>query len=150
MLARLNLDPAETLIPIAFGLLAAAVGIIAGVEPRFAIAASLGVGFLLLALASLTAGVVAFTLIVFLELAPAIGGPALSFTKIAGGVLAISWLAKYTYRERYDDTFWAEMPKLFASSSRSWSGRPRAASGPRIPSVATSASRERRYARRCS
>ena len=113
MLARLDLDPAEKLIPVLFGLTAAAVGFAAGIDPRLAVAGALGVSFLLLALASLPAGVIAFTLIVFMELAPAIGGPALSFTKIAGAVLALSWLAKFAYRERYDDVFWAEMPTLF-------------------------------------
>ena len=69
------------------------VGLLAGESPKFAVAASLAVAFLLLALVSLSAGVVLFALITYLELAPAIGGPALSFTKVAGGVLALSFIA---------------------------------------------------------
>lgn len=112
MLARLNFDPAESLIPLMFGLLAAGVGVLAGVDPRFAVAASLGVAFLLVALASLPLGLVAFALVLFLELAPAIGGPALSFTKIAGGILALSWLATYASRDRPEEAFWVSHPTL--------------------------------------
>src|SRR5262245_6027122 len=58
-----------------------------------AMAAALGVALFLVTLANLTAGLVAFVLLSFLELVPAAGGPALSVSKLAGAVLAVSWLA---------------------------------------------------------
>jgi O-antigen ligase len=110
-----RLDPAERLIPVAFGLTAAVVGLMAGLDPKFAVAGSLGIAFMLLALANLSAGLIAFTLVVFLELAPAIGGPALSFTKLAGGVLAFSFLATLVDRKRSDDLFWSRFPGMFGA-----------------------------------
>lgn len=89
-------DPAEWLIPLFFGLTAAVVGILAGVSPIAAIAASLAVGLVLVTLTSLTAGLVGFVALSFLELVPSLTGPALSLAKLAGAVLALSWLASAT------------------------------------------------------
>jgi O-antigen ligase len=110
VLARL--DPAEHLLPMVVGLGAVMVGLLAGESPKFAVAAALAVGFLLLALISLSAGVVVFALITYLELAPAIGGPALSFTKVAGAVLALSFIAAYAWKEDKNDVVWAKFPLL--------------------------------------
>jgi O-antigen ligase len=74
--------------------LAATVGLLAGLNPPLAIAAALSVAYLILALHSLTAGLVGFTLLAFLELVPT--GPALSVVKLAGAILALSWLANVT------------------------------------------------------
>ena len=105
-----RLDPAQRLIPALFGVTALFIGLLAGFDPKLAVAGSLGIAFLLVALANITAGLVAFTLVVFLELAPAAGGPALSFTKIAGAILALSFLARYSTRQRHDDVFWTAYP----------------------------------------
>jgi O-antigen ligase len=84
--------------PASVAALAAAIGLLAGLNPKLAIAASLGLGFVLLALANLTAGLVAFTFLSFLALVPTAGGPALSFLKVAGLLLAISWLSLVAWR----------------------------------------------------
>jgi len=47
----------------------------------------------LVVLADLTAGLVLFTFLSFVALIPSSGGPALSFLKLAGLLLAVSWLA---------------------------------------------------------
>jgi O-antigen ligase len=73
--------------------LAVAIGGLAGLDPKFAIAAALGLAFVLVAVSNLAVGVSIFGLLAFLELAPAVGGPALSFAKLAGLTLAISWVA---------------------------------------------------------
>ncbi len=110
MLARL--DPAEYVLPVFVGIGAVLVGLLAGESPKFAVAASLAVAFMLLAVVSLSAGVVAFALITYLELAPSIGGPALSFSKVAGGVLALSFIAAYAWKDDKDDVVWAKFPFL--------------------------------------
>jgi O-antigen ligase len=73
--------------------LCGALGLLAGIDARLAITAALGLGVILIMLADLTAGLLLFTGLVFLEsLLP--GGQALTFIKIAGLLLVVSWLAK--------------------------------------------------------
>jgi exopolysaccharide production protein ExoQ len=110
VLARV--DPGEYVLPALVGLGAVMVGLLAGESPKFAVAASLAVAFMLVAMVSLSAGVVVFALITYLELAPAIGGPALSFTKVAGGVLALSFIAAYSWKTDKSDVVWAKFPLL--------------------------------------
>lgn len=74
-------------------ILAIAIGGLAGLDPKFAIAAALGLAFIVIAIANLAAGVAIFSLLAFLELAPVAGGPVFSFAKLAGLTLAISWIA---------------------------------------------------------
>lgn len=88
-----RLDPAEWLIPVGFGLTAASVGIVAGIAPIAAIAAAVAIALVLMTLASLTVGLIGFVTLSFLELVPSLTGPALSLAKLAGGVLALSWIA---------------------------------------------------------
>lgn len=88
-----RLDPWRVGSTAVVGGLAVAVGYAAGVDPLLAIGAALAVAFMLLALSDLTRGLVAFTLLTFLQLVPGFAGPALSLAKVAGGVLVISWLA---------------------------------------------------------
>lgn len=73
--------------------LALAFGMVAGVDPRLAVAGSIAVVLLLLAVTNLTAGLCGFILLSFLELVPAATGPTVSLSKVAGAVLALSWLA---------------------------------------------------------
>lgn len=72
---------------------AGGVGGLAGLDPKLAIAAAFGLAFVLVAVANLAAGVAVFGVLTFLELAPVIGGPAVSFAKVAGLTLALSWVA---------------------------------------------------------
>ncbi|MFN8113687.1 MAG: O-antigen ligase family protein [Solirubrobacterales bacterium] len=69
------------------------IGALAGVDPKLAIAAAFGIAFALVAVANLAVGVTIFTVLTFMELAPVAGGQALSFSKVAGLVLVISWIA---------------------------------------------------------
>lgn len=75
-----------------FACAAAGLGLLAGRDPGLAITAGLAIVFILLAFTNLTAGLVAFALLAFLEFVfPA--SSAVSLTKVAGAVLALSWLA---------------------------------------------------------
>jgi O-antigen ligase len=79
--------------PIAFGLLAAAVGLLAGIDPPLAIAAVFGLAFAAVVLADLYAGVVLFVLLSFVADVPGLEGSGITFAKVAGVLLFISWLA---------------------------------------------------------
>lgn len=74
-------------------LLAAPVGLLAGLRPELAIIAALGFGFVLIVFANLTTGLVVFTFLTFFELIPGTEGLAFGFTKLAGLILALGWLA---------------------------------------------------------
>jgi O-antigen ligase len=74
-------------------LIGAAVGVLAGYDPKLAIAAAIGMAFVLIAVGDLAFGVAIFGALTFLELSPVAVGPAVSFAKLAGLTLAISWLA---------------------------------------------------------
>jgi putative inorganic carbon (hco3(-)) transporter len=90
--------------------IAAGVGLLAGLDPLVAIAVVLGLAFLLIAFADLTAALVIFILIMFLEGFP-LAGPALSFAKLAGIFLALSWLARVATRdEGHRGTFLSAHP----------------------------------------
>ena len=77
----------------AFGAIAASIGVLAGIDPRFAIAATLSLGLLLVMLADLYVGLLVFVVLNFAAQVPSVAGPGLSVVKIAGLMLAISWLA---------------------------------------------------------
>jgi O-antigen ligase len=72
--------------------LAALVGLLAGLDPRLAIGASLGIGFVLVVFADLALGFALFALVSFLEVLPLAGG-GLSVAKLSGGLVALAWLA---------------------------------------------------------
>ena len=74
-------------------LIGAALGALAGYDPKLAIAAAIGMAFVLIAIGDLAFGVAIFGVLTFLELSPVAGGPAVSFAKLAGLTLAISWIA---------------------------------------------------------
>jgi O-antigen ligase len=87
------------------------VGLLAGVEPKLAIAASIGCGFLVLAFADLTAATAVFGFLSFIEVVP-LGGSIVNVTKLAGLVLALSWFAFLTTRERSAGDFFAAFPLI--------------------------------------
>jgi putative inorganic carbon (HCO3(-)) transporter len=78
------------------GLAAVGLGVLAGVDYRLGIAAAIGLAFVVLVMGDLTFGLCAFAVVAFLDLLPALGGSLLSFSKIVGLLLFISWLAKVT------------------------------------------------------
>lgn len=73
------------------------VGVIAGIDPAFAVIAALGVAFIVLTFADLAIGVVILIVVVFAETTP-LAGPALSFTKLTGLLLAMAWVARLATR----------------------------------------------------
>jgi O-antigen ligase len=79
---------------------AVVLGALAGFDPKLALAAALGLAFVAVVLGDLSAGIVLFTVISFVDLLP-LGGPAVTLAKLAGVLLALSWLA--TLSARGDD-----------------------------------------------
>jgi O-antigen ligase len=70
----------------------ALVGLLAGVDPRLALAAAVAVGFVLIVFADLAAGLAVFGFFSFLELIP-FGTSLVSVGKLGGAALALSWFA---------------------------------------------------------
>jgi O-antigen ligase len=71
----------------------AAVGLLAGIDPKLAIAASLCLLFMLVILSDLTAGLTLFTFLSLVAIVPIGAGPAVSFLKAIGLLLLLSWVA---------------------------------------------------------
>jgi putative inorganic carbon (HCO3(-)) transporter len=94
--------------------LAVVMGALAGVDPKLAIAGALAIAFVLVALTDLAIGLTIFSVLTFLELAPVAGGPAVSFAKLAGLTLAISWLASATTDRQRTRLFFSAHPGLTA------------------------------------
>jgi O-antigen ligase len=90
-----GIDFAKTAWVGACAVLALALGIGAGVDPQVAIAASFGLAFVVVVIADLTAGLVAFTFLALMELVP-FGSAAVSFSKLLGLLLVLSWLVNRT------------------------------------------------------
>jgi O-antigen ligase len=72
--------------------LALMVGWLAGIEPRLAVVLVFGIGFAVLTVMNLTAGLCLFAVLTFLD--SVISSSALSVTKLMGTLLVVSWLAK--------------------------------------------------------
>jgi O-antigen ligase len=92
------------------GMAAVGLGLLAGIDPRLGIAAAIGLAFVVLVMGDLTFGLCAFAVVAFLDLLPALGGSLLSFSKIVGLLLAISWLAKVTSARDTRNDFMATHP----------------------------------------
>jgi O-antigen ligase len=95
---------------LALALAAVGLGLLAGVDPRLGIAAAIGLAFVVLVMGDLTFGLCAFAVVAFLDLLPQLGGSLLSFSKIVGLLLAISWLAKVTSDRETRNDFMAAHP----------------------------------------
>src|SRR4051812_15256791 len=108
MAARLDLrERAWQLVLIAIAVL---LGIGAGVDPRIGIAAAIGLAFVALVMADLTIGLCLFAVVAFLDVLPHLGGSVVSFTKVVGFLLAISWLAKVSSSQDSRNDFLAAHP----------------------------------------
>jgi O-antigen ligase len=90
-------------------LIALCVGVAAGIQPRLGVAAALGVTFAAVVIADVTVGLFLFTILSFLEVVNA-GSGAVSFIKVAGLILFLSWFAAQATRSR------RETRSLLASS----------------------------------
>lgn len=75
-------------------------GVLAGINPLLAIGAALGGAFVAIVLESLTVGLCLMAFLAFLDALPTFGG--LSAAKLAGGILAMSWLATVLTRGRQE------------------------------------------------
>lgn len=91
--------------------LAVAIGLLAGIDPRLALAAALGLAFVLLVIVDLPTGLCLFVILSFLDVAQ-FGGVALSFSKLAGLLLAVSWLGVVATRTRTTRDFFASHPAV--------------------------------------
>jgi len=69
------------------------IGVLAGLDPRLAVFAVLGLAFATAMFVDLAIGVVLLLIVVFAETTP-LAGPVLSFTKVAGLLLALAWFAR--------------------------------------------------------
>jgi O-antigen ligase len=90
--------------------LAACFGVLAGIDPKFAVAGAIGVVFLGATLVNLTFGLGLFTLVAFVDVLPDPGGSLFSFAKIAGALLATSWLATLAVRRQRTRGFVSNHP----------------------------------------
>jgi len=79
--------------------LCAAVGVTAGVSPKYGIALALALAFTVSVFADLTVGVTLFAVLSFLDVLQ-VGGAAVSFTKVAGLLLFLSWFARASTERR--------------------------------------------------
>ena len=98
MTARAELLPSRILTA-ALLAMALLVGVLAGLKPPLAVALTLGLIFVAVTLANLTAGVCIFAVLSFLDTVLPTGG-ALSAPKLLGLMLMLSWLALVTAGER--------------------------------------------------
>jgi O-antigen ligase len=101
-------------LPATLFVLAAGVGALAGVDPKVGIAAAMGLAFVTIVLADLSVGLCLYALLAFLNIVPDVGGSFLSFDKVAGGLLAVSWLATVASRKDARRAFVSSHPYFFA------------------------------------
>lgn len=87
-------DPARAAWAAGLAVAGAGLGILAGIDARLAVGLALGVAFVLIALTSVTLGLCLFITLEFLQLS----GLGLSVEKMAGGLLALSWLGAMALR----------------------------------------------------
>jgi O-antigen ligase len=93
--ARANLTSAPLMLLAALTA-AAGAGVLSGVDPKVGVGAAFGLAFAALVLSNVTVGLCVLAFLSFLDILPTFG--ALSLAKIAGLLLAISWLATITSR----------------------------------------------------
>lgn len=96
--------------PAAIGLLAGMLGILAGINPQFAIAAALGLAFLLIVVGDLYVGVILFTLLNFVAELPNLAGQGVTGVKMAGLLLAVAWLVVILTQEDARGDFASAFP----------------------------------------
>jgi O-antigen ligase len=98
------------------GLLVVALGtgVLSGIDPRLGLAAAMSLGFVIVVMADLAVGLCLYALIAFLNIVPDVGSSFLSFDKVAGGLLALSWLAAVASRKGARRAFVTAHP-LFAA-----------------------------------
>ncbi len=107
---------AARLEPVNLGLAAALVGLsvivglLAGFDPKFAIAASIGIAFVLIVFVDLTAGLTAFGTFTFLEVLSL--GSTVSVGKLLGVLLAMGWFAYVVTHDDARKDFFGTYPAI--------------------------------------
>ncbi len=133
----MGLDRATWPFAVGLGLIGAVLGLLAGYDPRVAIAGALGLAFVLVAFADLAIGLAVFAFIGFVEVVP-LFGPVLNLTKLAGLLLTLSWFAILTTRRSSKIDFVSVHPIVatalglflgWAALSAAWAEDPGAAIG---------------------
>lgn len=98
-------------IPLGLAAVGLGVGILAGIDPRLAIAAAVGVSFAGLVIANITAGLCLFVVASFLEVLGNVGG-SVGVTKAFGLLLVVSWLAAVSTRGEAENDFVTAHPTM--------------------------------------
>jgi O-antigen ligase len=109
--AAVRLDIQRSLLALGFAALCLAFGLLAGIDPKLALGGALAIAFFLLAITSLSAGLVAFAVLAFFALTPGAIGSFVS-AQAASLVLALSWLARVATRDAPTDLFWSRHPLI--------------------------------------
>jgi putative inorganic carbon (HCO3(-)) transporter len=99
--AAARLIPLDRLWPAALVALCALVGLLAGVEPKFAIVAAIGLAFALLLFTNFAAGLAFFAFFSFLELLHL--GSIVSVGKLGGGMVVLAWVATIATRDKEEE-----------------------------------------------
>jgi O-antigen ligase len=92
--------------------LCAALGVLAGINPLFALGAAVAAVFAALVATDLTVGLCVFTIVAFAERIPAVGGSDLTFVKALGGLLAVSWVAAVATRRAGERQLFTAHPAM--------------------------------------
>src|SRR5687768_1871445 len=92
--------------------IAVGMGVLAGINPKYAIAGAFGLAFVMLVLVDLTFGLCAFTFLSFLELLLVSEDRSFSFLKVAGFLLLLSWVASISTSREEDKSFIASHPQF--------------------------------------
>lgn len=93
-----RLTQPNVVLPAAVVAAAPVLGLLAGYNPLFALAAALGGAFVAFVLNDLFGGMCIMAFLASLDGVPALGGGAISAPKLAGLLLAVSWIATVTSR----------------------------------------------------
>src|SRR5918911_3320596 len=128
-----RLDASKRLYQALLGACGIGLGLLAGLDPRLGVAAAIGLAFVVLVVGDLTVGLCLFAVVAFLDLLPQLGGSLLSFSKIVGLLIALSWLAKVSTSDDTRNDFLAAHPLFsyvlglfagFAAFSLTWAEDP--------------------------
>jgi putative inorganic carbon (hco3(-)) transporter len=92
----------------------AAFGLLAGINPLWALAAALGAVFATLVAADLTVGLCVFIVVAFAERVPAAGASDLTLVKVLGALLAVSWLGNVATRRAGERQLFTAHPVMTA------------------------------------
>ena len=101
------------MLAVALFALALGVGVLSGVDPRLGLAATMGVAFITVVMADLSVGLCMYALLAFLNIVPG-AGAFLSFDKVAGALLALSWMAAVASRRQARRAFFSAHPYFSA------------------------------------